>query len=64
MENEPLRDIRYCVQCGIIGRLTQAGRCSTCGSEAVCLPANNWHFQAVKAHDVFELEKLLKLKSE
>lgn len=33
-----MRDVRLCMNCGVIGELTQAGRCGTCNSEAVDRP--------------------------
>jgi hypothetical protein len=59
MANEnPLRDIRFCVNCQLIGQLTQTGRCGTCGSDAVMLPAERRVFEAIKYRDVYELEQM------
>lgn len=62
MGNE-LSDIRRCVNCGLVGKLTEHGRCSFCGSDAVCLPENSAVFQKMRDTDLWELEKMFCKKS-
>lgn len=54
-------EIRYCLDCSVVGRVNVHGDCGTCSSTAVVLAESIFGWQAAKAPDVYELEKLLKI---
>lgn len=52
-----MRDVRLCLNCGVIGELTRHGQCSTCGSDAVDRPEKVPTSQS-KTSSLYELEKI------
>lgn len=53
-----MSEMRFCLDCNTLGKINSHGDCGTCGSSAVALPESIYQWQAKKARDVAELEKI------
>lgn len=49
---------RYCLNCNTTDDLDKHGRCSHCGSDAVCLPESMKPFVVQRTREIEQLELL------
>jgi hypothetical protein len=56
------REIRFCIDCSMLGEITQHGKCSRCGSDAVAIPMHLQEYFAFRDKAIDELERIYELE--